>query len=141
MKKIFGSIFAVLIAFIFCFIFLISCSDSNNDSKFKQTPPPYLPNYGYILKPDVAQNLILGPYGQLNLEYYISKSDFKGFSDYIETNIIPYIESLPIHVLEANLSKVTTTLSYMNAWLYIIENYELEGLIVIRNESFIKIGE
>ena len=53
-------------------LFLISTifygygNDSTSD--FQQTPPPYPPSYGYILSPVYAQNMILRPYGQANLD-------------------------------------------------------------------------
>ena len=124
-------------------VMILSLFGCKNDTTtgFQQTPPPYPPTYGYILTPELSLNLVLGRYGQANLEYYISKSDFEGFSNYIRTNIIPYLTSLPFDIVHANLSKISTTSSYMNAWLKVIDEHGLLGLIAIRDEFFIKIGE
>ena len=130
MKKFVFDLFALCMS-----LFLFGCIN-NSKSEFQQTPPPYLPTYGYILNQEWSMRLILGPYGQLNLEYYISKSDFEGFSSYINTDIFPYINSLSLEVSEANLSKLSTTVSVMNTWLEIIDKNKLEGLITIRNHFF-----
>jgi hypothetical protein len=124
-------------------ITLFGCNNgTDSKNSFQQSPPPCNPPYEYVLNPVWVGRTMLGPYGQLNLEYYISKSDCNGFSNYIKTDIIPYVNNMPLDQMDDSytLSLASTTLSLMEAWLKAIDGNDMEGLMSIRDEFFVKYG-
>jgi hypothetical protein len=132
-----------LYGFLLVMVIIAGCKNDTSDSSdnYCQYPPPYIVvSTGYLLKPQYSLSMLLGKYGEANLNYYMTESDYEGFRNYIKTQITPYLQNLSLDEVNANAALVSTTASFIDRCVKMIDEYGLEGLMAIREYFFYNAG-